>query len=212
MPTKSTRSLNRLLPTLRGERPLRSVSLASTIAILLLLPLRLPGQTAQLSGVVKDPSGGVIVTAKIALTNQGTEVSRSATMNRDGCYVIPFLQPGVYRALIEGTGFQAESRSNIRLEVGQQARWDVTLSISKTEQSLTVTAGPALVNMTDGSVSTVVNREFVNNLPLNGGGFNALLELTPGVTIASTGPAPQGQFHVNGQRSSSNYLTGDGAG
>src|SRR5260370_11341204 len=175
MPTKSTRSLNRLLPTLRGERPLRSVSLASTIAILLLLPLRLPGQTAQLSGVVKDPSGGVIVTAKITLTNQGTEVSRSATTNGDGVYVMPFLQPGVYRALIEATGFQAESRSDIRLEVGQQARWDVTLSIGKTEQTLTVTAGPALVNMTYGSVSTLVNCQFLKQLPLYWLGINELL-------------------------------------
>ncbi len=178
--------------------------------MLLLLPLRLPGQTAQLSGVVKDPSGGVIVTAKITLTNQGTEVSRGASTNGDGVYLIPFLQPGMYRALIEATGFQAESRSDVRLEVGQQARWDVTLSVGKTEQSLTVTAGPTSLNTTDGSVSTIVDRNFVENLPLNGRGFNSLLELTPGVATAKTSYSAQGQFNVNGQRSSSNYFSVDG--
>src|SRR5260370_42290462 len=101
--------------------PHAPVWLASSIASLLVLPLRLPGQTAQLSGVVRDPSDAVIASAKLTLTNQDTEVSRSTITNGDGVYIIPFLQPGMYRLLIEDTGVESERKSYILLEVSQEA-------------------------------------------------------------------------------------------
>src|SRR5262249_39465741 len=94
--------------------------------------------------------------------------------------------------------------------VAQSKTVDFELPVGQTGQSITVTGDVGQTNMTDGSVSTVIDREFVSNLPLNGRGFNTLLELTPGVSLAKVGLAQQGQFNVNGQRSSSNYFMVDG--
>jgi len=56
----------------------------------------------------------------------------------------------------------------------------------------------------------VVDRTFVDNLPLNGRSFQTLILLTPGVVPTPTGAADQGQFSVNGQRADTNYFSVDG--
>jgi len=46
-----------------------------------------------------------------------------------------------------------------------------------------VTGGAPLVNTQDATVSTVVDRNFAENLPLNGRSFQSLIQLTPGVVV-----------------------------
>ncbi len=81
-------------------------------------------------------------------------------------------------------------------------------------QSITVNSQPALLNSVDPAVSTVVDQQFVQNMPLNGRSFQSLIALTPGVVFSpvSGGPAgaAPGQFSVNGQRSNTNYFIIDG--
>src|SRR5262249_23974812 len=87
-----------------------------------------------------------------------------------------------------------------------------TLPLGSLSEIVTIEAGAPLLNTQDGSVSTVIDRQFVVNLPLNGRSFNTLLQLTPGVVIAPTagfGQAP-GQFSIAGQRTDSNNFTVDG--
>ncbi|HKV37392.1 MAG TPA: hypothetical protein VJP89_23820 [Pyrinomonadaceae bacterium] len=60
------------------------------------------------------------------------------------------------------------------------------------------------------SVSTVIDRAFVSNLPLNGRSFQSLFELAPGVVISRSTFSEQGQFSVNGQRANANYFMVDG--
>ncbi len=71
-------------------------------------------------------------------------------------------------------------------------------------------AGAPLVNATSATVSTVVDQNFVENIPLNGRSFQTLIMLTPGVVVTQTNAAEQGQFSVNGQRTDANYFTVDG--
>ena len=85
-----------------------------------------------------------------------------------------------------------------------------TLPIGAASETVTVTGGTPLVNTESGSVSTVIDRQFVENLPLNGRSFNTLMQLTPGVTIVPAGLTSPGQFSVNGQRADANYFTVDG--
>ncbi|MFN8000232.1 MAG: Plug domain-containing protein [Acidobacteriota bacterium] len=69
-----------------------------------------------------------------------------------------------------------------------------------------------MVNRESPTVATVVDRQFVENLPLNGRSFQVLLELTPGVTLAKSSLQSTGQFSVNGQRTNANYFMVDGVG
>ena len=66
------------------------------------------------------------------------------------------------------------------------------------------------INTTDATVSTIVDRQFAENLPLNGRSFQTLILLTPGVVLTASNPSDNGQFSVNGQRPSSNYWMVDG--
>jgi hypothetical protein len=84
------------------------------------------------------------------------------------------------------------------------------LQVGSGSESVTVTAETLNVNTTDATVSTVVDRQFAENLPLIGRSFQTLIELTPGVVLTAASPNDTGQFSVNGQRASSNYWTVDG--
>src|SRR5262249_8274827 len=69
------------------------------------------------------------------------------------------------------------------------------------------------INSNDAAVSTVVDRQFVENMPLNGRSFQSLIGLGAGVVMTtSTIAGDQGQFSVAGQRAGSNYFSVDGAG
>src|SRR5262249_10527969 len=144
------------------------------------------------------------------VTNEGTQVSRTSTSNGEGQYTVPFLQPGTYRAEVTADGFQALVREGLKLEVGQSKTVEFELNVGQPSQTVTVSGDTGLINMSDGSVSTVIGRQLVANLPLNGRGFNTLMELTPGVSLTKPTYANEGQFSVNGQRGSSNYFTVDG--
>src|SRR4029453_6871554 len=84
------------------------------------------------------------------------------------------------------------------------------MTLGDTLETLTVEAGAPLVNTESGAVSTVIDRTFVENLPLNGRSFQTLIALTPGVVLTTATFAEQGQFSVNGQRPDANYFTVDG--
>ena len=71
-------------------------------------------------------------------------------------------------------------------------------------------AGAPLVNNQSGTVSTVIDRAFIESLPLNGRSVQTLILLAPGVVATATAFNDQGQFSVNGQRADANYFTVDG--
>ena len=86
-----------------------------------------------------------------------------------------------------------------------------SVRIGSSAVSITVTADQNNINTTDGTVSTVMDRQFAENLPMNGRSFQTLIELTPGVIpLAADNGFDNGQFSVNGQRGASNYWTVDG--
>jgi hypothetical protein len=84
------------------------------------------------------------------------------------------------------------------------------MTVGSTSESITVEAGAPLENTESGTVSTVTDRAFAENLPLNGGSLQTLIMLTPGVVVTATAFDDQGQFSVNGQRADANYFTVDG--
>src|SRR5262249_32624511 len=78
------------------------------------------GQTVgEITGVVTDASGGVVVNAKLTVTNPQTNFTRTTTTNIVGNYSFPALQPGVYRVSVEAQGFRAEVRNGVELQVQQ---------------------------------------------------------------------------------------------
>ena len=169
---------------------------------------------ATLSGVVVDPSGKVIQDADIEILNEATGVHYSSRTNDDGIYAVTILPPGQYRVQVSKIGFKTLIKPDIVLNVQSAVALNFTLPLGATSESITVEGGASAINTTDASVSTVVDRNFVQNMPLNGRSFQDLLLLTPGVETTSPQTSSQvgsaGEFSVNGQRTESNVYTVDG--
>ena len=180
------------------------------IAVGLLIVAGAFAQNATLSGLIKDSSGGAVPHAAIVVTSDEMGIKHNLQSNESGYYSLPALLPGTYRIAVEASGFQTAVRENMKLEVGQNANLDIQLEVGRVEQTVKVDAAAAMINTVDGSVSTVIDRDFVANMPLNGRSFNSLLELTPGAIMVPTTETSRGTYAVNGQRSDANYYSVDG--
>jgi hypothetical protein len=163
-----------------------------------------------ISGLVLDPTGGTIPGAEIRIANDATGIQYTGKTNGEGIYVVTNLPPGTYRLQVSKIGFKTLIKPDIVLNVQDSLALDFTLPVGAASEIITVTGGAPLVNTESGSVSTVIDHRFVENLPLNGRSFNALLQLTPGVVIAPTNSYNQGQFSIAGQRTSGNNFLVDG--
>jgi hypothetical protein len=162
---------------------------------------------ARISGRVTDLSGAVIVGAECKITNLETNVSTATLTNQDGIYVIPDLHPAIYRLSIQKEGFRTVVQPKLQLYVQDAVNENFTLAIGPASESVTV--ADFGLQTDSASVSTVVDDQFVQNMPLNGRSFQSLIALVPGVVFTSSTEG-QGQFAVNGQRSDANYFMVDG--
>jgi len=167
-------------------------------------------ESATLSGRVSDPSGAPIVGADVVLTNTQTNVEQRTKTNEVGLYVFADVHPGAYRVAAGAPGFRVLIKEGLTLHVQDELAENFSLTIGAISESMTVTADATPINTTDASVSTVVDRNFAENLPLNGRSFQSLILLTPGVVLTVSNTSDSGQFSVNGQRASANYWMVDG--
>src|SRR6202035_4004871 len=72
------------------------------VALLLTFAALLAAQTptATVTGIVKDPSGGILVGAKVSVRNVDTNIAHDLTTNKDGEYTVPLLPVGRYEVSI----------------------------------------------------------------------------------------------------------------
>jgi hypothetical protein len=169
-------------------------------------------ETATLSGTVMDQSGAVISDAQVEVTNSETNSTISTTTNTAGVYIVSALKPGRYRMFVRKQGFKQISVTDIVLNVQDVISRNFHLQLGAVSETISVTADSANVNVQDATVSTVVDRQFAEDLPMNGRSFQTLVQLTPGVVLTTSNQNDNGQFSVNGQRASANYWTVDGVG
>jgi hypothetical protein len=172
---------------------------------------------AAISGRVTDPSGAVVPGVSVKLQSAERGTVQETTTNRDGIYLFPAVQPGVYHITARKQGFRQVDYVGLTANVQAHIEQNFRLQVGSSSESVTVTAAGVNVNTTDATVSTVVDQEFVANMPLNGRSLQDLETLAPGVaTVASYngsnnfGPGLAGSITVNGQRTEANYFTVDG--
>src|SRR6267143_311169 len=206
----------RMITTCHGQHASRK--LGETYRAILLLGIILIGcsaafaqvETATVSGVISDQSGGIVVGAEVQVTNSDTNITSTSTSNQSGVYLVTGLRPGRYRIKVTKDGFKGIDLTDLILNVQDLVSRNFILQVGSTSESMTVKASALSLNTENAAVSTVVDREFVENMPLNGRSFQTLITLTPGVVLTPAGYANGGQFSVNGQRSDGNYFAVDG--
>jgi hypothetical protein len=165
---------------------------------------------ASITGRVADPSKALIVDAKVVAISTATNFRYEATTNNSGEYYLTNLPLGSYRLEVEKPGFKKLIRPDVIVHVQDALNIDFEMAIGSASENITVEGGAPLVNTESATVSTVIDRTFVDNIPLNGRSFQTLIQLTPGVVVTPAAFDDQGQFSVNGQRADANYFTVDG--
>jgi hypothetical protein len=191
------------------------------IAGLLAAGVPMAGQTlGEITGEIKDASGGVVTGAQVTVTNKATNASRTAVSNSAGVYSVPALQPGVYNVKVEMQGFRTATRSDIELQVQQTARVDFSLQVGQLTEVVEVSGSAALLTTENATVGTVVDNTLIVELPLNGRNVLQLVNSSPNVSFGfgSAGQAGSRQggsrteqnIAISGQRGMFNHFTLDG--
>jgi hypothetical protein len=189
----------------------RIVVLTSLLLLSLCATLLLAQTTnATITGFITDQSKAIIPGIKVEVINTDTSLHYVSMTNSEGSYTVTGLPPGNYKIQVEKPGFKAIVKPDVILHVQDVVAINFTMAVGSVSESITVEGGAPLVNTESATVSTVVDRQFAENLPMNGRSFQTLIELTPGVVATAVNGGDGGQFSVNGQRPSSNYWMVDG--
>jgi len=176
----------------------------------IVLPAHGQTETGTIYGSVTDPTGAVVPAATVRLTDVDRGLKTEVSTGNSGFYTFATVPPGHYQIQVERSGFKTIRLTGITLNVQDNLEQNFKLDVGSASETITVQANAVNVNTTDSTVSTVVDRTFADNIPLNGRSFQTLVMLTPGVVVTQTAFDDQGQFSVNGQRADANYFTVDG--
>ncbi len=163
-------------------------------------------ERASVSGIVSDRSGAPVPGAKIEALNLETGVNTATVTNSSGNYYMTLL-PGDYRITAAGAAFATSVVPRITLTVGQAATVNVTLQLSSVRQQVTVQDVAPLIDQSSASLSTTIQAEKIEQIPLLGRNPFTLVVLAPGVNPKGnrgTGPL------INGGRSNANAVLLDG--
>ncbi len=169
-------------------------------------------QNAQITGIVKDSSGGIIPGATVTARNVDTGLSRVGVTDGAGEFRLPSLPPGRYSLSAELSGFGTESRPDITLVIDQTAIINFSLKPATLSETVTVTGESPIVDVTRSDVSTSVSSQQIQDLPVASRRWIDLAMLTPGTSQDNI----RGQFYrgnVNvgaGGREYSNGFVVDG--
>jgi Carboxypeptidase regulatory-like domain len=162
------------------------ILLTFAMLALLAMPLRAQLYSGSVTGVVTDPTGAVIPGAKVTLTDTSKGYAFTATSDAVGRYILRNIPPSTYQLSVGATGFKTSTRTDIVLDVGQNATVDAKLELGTTTQTVQVSGAAPLLATQDATTGQNVNRTYINDLPLVGRGVFDLAFLSPGVNPAPT--------------------------
>lgn len=180
-------------------------------------PLFSPAQvnTATLSGVVTDPQGLGVKSARVTLTNSATGAERSTETDDGGHYSLLELQPGRYKMAVDGgNAFAVLTVQAIEVTVGEVATVNPSLKLRSESQAVTVVSEIDKVDTTKTEVSETVGERRIRNLPINGNNYIQFALTASQLSrdnAPATGAAPTSGINSNGQRARSNLVNVDGA-
>lgn len=138
--------------------------------------------TQQISGLVRDPSGAAVPSAKVTVRHVDTGQIRNTQANESGYYVVTNIPIGSYEIEAESTGFKKFLQKNVVVAVNAKVSADILLEVGSVSESVTVTADAAQLETSNGEVGRLITGDQATQLQLNGRNFVQLLSLIPGVS------------------------------
>jgi carboxypeptidase family protein len=147
---------------------------------------------SQVSGVVRDSSGGVLPGVEVTITKTDTGSVRTVFTGADGAYVFPNLPVGPYKLKVVLQGFNTYVQEGIVLQVNTNPTIDVALAVGNVGEQVTVTASAATIETRSTGVGQVIDNQQVTEIPLNGRQATELIFLSGLATSA-----PGGDLNTN---------------
>jgi hypothetical protein len=172
--------------------------------------------TGSIGGRVVDPTGAVVVNAKVTATVLATGLTRETTTAVDGGYIFPLLPAGVYSLAVEASGFSGFEQHGIEVRANVSSTVQITLQVGSATQSVTVEANAELVDTRSGTLRQTVDERRITDVPLQGRNAASLVLLAPGTVDLQTanargkGDASQSSSYPGIQAISVNGARGDG--
>jgi len=205
---------------MRTRIPILSHSRQATLRMLLvafaLAPAVLVAQGffGTVSGELTDATAAVVTGAKVALTDQQKGFRFETISDTSGRSLFRSIPPGVYVVAVEAQGFGKTESARFKVDVNENATANLTLKVATATQSVQVEAAAQAIQTEDAETGQVVNRRFINDLPLIDRNIESLTSLAPGVTeMDDQCPEPclGTNFVSNGSRGASADILLDGA-
>ena len=170
-----------------------------------------------MEGTVSDSSGAVIAHATVALRNTETGQSRIAATDDRGFFRADELPVGTYAIQVEDPGFASYRNPGVVLSLGQTAHLEIVLAPASASAEVTVTAQPPAIDTSQTSVTSSVDQERIEELPVQSRNYLDFVLLAPGVSSSpaasgASGSTPLGGsgFTFGGLRARSNNVSIDG--
>src|SRR5262245_35629164 len=141
--------------------------------------------SAQIHGVVTDPSGASIIGAKVTATQVESGLVRSTVTSAEGTFSLPNLPVGPYRLSVSAQGFKEYVQTGITLQVSQNPKVDVSMQLGTVTATEEVRADAVMVTTQETSVAQVIDRQRIVDLPLDGRQATDLILLSGGASNTS---------------------------
>jgi len=143
-------------------------------------------RTGTITGTVTDIEKEILPGATVTISGEkllGGE--RSIITNEKGKFRFPKLMPGVYELTITLEGFQTAKMTKLRVNISRTVTSDVVLKLATREESVTVTAKAPIVDVKKSVISTNIDAELIEVLPMRRFSFFDFVGTTPGITSSS---------------------------
>ena len=171
-----------------------------------------------ITGTVRDNSGAVVPGADLAVANEATGLRRTGISGEQGAFTFAALPVGLYNLSVEMPGFKKAVVEGIQLEVYAVVDHTLTLQVGEVSDTVLVTAEATVVDRRTAELGTVIGKELVEELPLNGRGFLQLAGIQAGVQDGNAAPGVaqwaygprQTSASISGTRVSSTSFVFDG--
>ncbi len=171
-----------------------------------------------ITGTVKDPSGAVVVGAKVRIEGIGNGINRTMTSLAEGEFVAPNLPPGSYNVQVAAEGFKTTTQSGITLSPGDRISvGEIILQVGAATEAVTVSAdaGELQLKSESGERSDVLSNRQIRDLALNGRNPLDLMKTIPGVVSNVNGQVSStsglSDFSINGGRGNQHEMSIDGS-
>ena len=167
-------------------------------------PVLAQSGAGSIQGTIQDITGAALPGATVKVVNQRTGVTIQTSANGVGFYSVPGLFSGEYNLTFTAVGMK-QFQTNFKMENAQSAILNPKLAVGDVTEAVTVTASEIqLVTVDSATVSNLLDRTRIDQLPQNGRNLLGLL-------VATTPGLEAGGQRANGLMGEALEYTQDGA-